>query len=112
MKNCIFCKIINKEIPAEIILENENFIAIKDINPAYKEHYLIITKQHIESVNSINETNEKKFYSIFLFAKQLAKQVNIDTTGYRLLINNGENAGQEVKHFHMHLLGGEKLRNL
>ncbi len=112
MTDCIFCKIVNKEIPSEFILENDDFIAIKDINPAYKEHFLIISKTHIDSVNEIDENNEQKFHTIFSFAKEVAKIAKIDKSGYRLLVNNGENAGQEVKHFHMHLLGGEKLRGL
>jgi len=104
---CIFCKIVNKEIPADIVLENDNFLAFKDINPIAPIHILIIPKQHIKS---FNEIEPQLMAEMTNFIKEVAKKVNIFEDGYRLITNINENGGQEVKHLHFHLLGGAKLK--
>lgn len=112
MSDCIFCKIINGNIPSKKIYEDENFIVIKDINPIYKVHDLIITKNHISSINDVAVNDERIFASIFTISKMIAKLEKVDVEGFRLVVNSGKNAGQLIPHFHMHLLGGEKLSEL
>ncbi|HNW81616.1 MAG TPA: histidine triad nucleotide-binding protein [bacterium] len=112
MENCIFCKIIEGKIPSPRVYEDENFIVIRDINPLYKVHDLIITKKHIVSVNEVVESDSQIFCSIFSIAKKIAEIENVSAEGFRLVVNSGKNAGQLVPHFHMHLLAGEKLREL
>lgn len=108
MTNCIFCKIISKEIPSEILYENERVIAFNDINPAAPVHVLIIPKKHIESMNEISEVDSDISAAMFKAAKEIAVIKNLSGHGYRIIINNGKAAGQEVFHLHMHLLGGKE----
>lgn len=112
MDSCIFCKIIEGKIPSARIYEDENFIVIRDINPLYKVHDLIITRKHIASVNEVNETDSEIFGAVFSVAGKIAEIENVSAEGFRLVVNSGKNAGQLVPHFHMHLLAGEKLREL
>ncbi len=104
---CLFCKIINKEIPANIILENDEFIAFHDINPKAPVHILAIPKIHVDS---FNELNPSLMANMTTFIQDIAKEVKIDKSGYRVITNIGENGGQEVKHLHFHILGGAKLK--
>jgi len=104
---CLFCKIVNKEIPANIILEDENFIAFHDINPKAPIHILAIPKKHVDSFDELNGEVMKEMTP---FIQKVAKEVNINKTGYRVITNIGENGGQEVKHLHFHILGGAKLK--
>ncbi|QHG91356.1 histidine triad nucleotide-binding protein [Sulfurimonas sp. CVO] len=103
---CIFCKIVNNEIPANIILENEDFLAFHDINPKAPIHVLAIPKKHIDS---FNEVDSKTMKNMTTFMQNVAKELNIDKSGYRVITNVGENGGQEVEHLHFHILGGAKL---
>jgi histidine triad (HIT) family protein len=103
---CIFCKIINGEIPNKTILENEEFLAFEDINPSANIHALIIPKVHVES---FNEISPKIMANMTIFIQDIAKKLNIKSDGYRLVTNIGKDGGQEVNHIHFHLLGGEKL---
>jgi len=103
---CLFCKIVNKEIPANIILENDNFLAFHDINPKAPVHILVIPKQHVDS---FNEVSAETMAGMTSFIQEVAKEVKIDESGYRVITNIGENGGQEVKHLHFHILGGAKL---
>jgi len=104
---CLFCKIINKEIPANIILEDDNFLAFHDINPKAPVHILAIPKVHVDSFNDVNGELMGKMSK---FIQDIAKEVNIDQSGYRVITNIGDNGGQEVKHLHFHILGGAKLK--
>jgi histidine triad (HIT) family protein len=103
---CLFCKIINKEIPSEIILEDENFIAFHDINPKAPVHILAIPKLH---VNSFNDVSSDMMADMTIFIQNIAKEMDIEQSGYRVITNIGDNGGQEVKHLHFHVLGGAKL---
>lgn len=109
MSDCIFCKIINNEIPCEKIYEDDKIISFKDISPAAPVHILIIPKQHITSINEMSEEHIELIGHIFLVAKMLAKQLSISEDGYRIVNNCGEQAGQTVKHVHFHMLGGRDL---
>jgi histidine triad (HIT) family protein len=104
--NCIFCGIIKKEIPSEIVYEDEKIIAFKDINPLAPVHILIIPKKHIESVNDLKEEDKDLVGYLFLIAQKVADLYEIKDKGYKLSFNVGKGAGQEVEHLHMHLIGG------
>ena len=107
MENCLFCKIIRREIPSEILFENENVLAFRDINPQAPEHILIIPKQHISSPAEINDSNSSIAGALVSAAAEIAKDKLPE--GYRLVFNCGEIAGQTVFHLHLHLLGGRTL---
>ena len=109
MRNCIFCKIANKEIPAEFLYEDDLVAAFSDVRPIAPVHILIIPKEHIESVNELKENQEALVSRMIMTAKKLAKEKEIDQGGYKLLIRVGPNGGQEVPHLHLHLIGGAKL---
>lgn len=109
MKKCIFCKIVKKEIPSEIVYEDEKILAFKDIEPKAPIHLLIIPKIHIPSVDHLGKGDRELIGELFLVAQGLAKEFKIDKTGYRLIFNVGRDAGQTIKHLHLHLLGGKKL---
>jgi histidine triad (HIT) family protein len=103
---CIFCNIIEGKIGSDKVLENEKFLAFKDINPIAPIHILIIPKEHIES---FNEVSAETMGEMTEFIKELAKKVGVFEEGYRIITNINDNGGQEVKHLHFHLLGGTKL---
>jgi histidine triad (HIT) family protein len=111
MEECIFCKIVQKKIPAEILYEDDLVIAFPDINPIAPVHILIIPKKHIASVNDLTDQpkDEKIAGRLILVARQLAAKKKIDQKGYKLLMRTGVHGGQEVPHIHLHLLGGVKL---
>jgi histidine triad (HIT) family protein len=104
---CLFCKIANKEIASNIILENDNFLAFHDINPKAPVHILAIPKIHVDS---FNEVSAEIMAGMTDFIKDVADEVNIKESGYRVITNIGENGGQEVKHLHFHVLGGARLK--
>ena len=109
MDDCIFCKIIKKEIPSSIVYEDDEIIAFKDINPQAPVHILVIPKKHIESLLSLKEDDELLIGKIYTVINKIAKQEGIDEKGFRVIVNCGEDGGQEVKHLHYHILGGKKL---
>lgn len=109
MKDCIFCKIVDKELPSRIIYEDNKFIAFKDVNPKAPVHLLIIPKKHIPSVNRIESQDADLVGKLILVAQKIAKKEGVSESGYRLIFNIGKNAGQTVDHLHLHLLGGKKL---
>lgn len=109
MNNCIFCKIVNGEIPSAIVYEDETVLAFKDINPAAPVHVLIIPKKHIASLKEITVENIKILADIHLAAKKIAQELGIYDKGFRLINNCGEDAGQTVFHLHYHLIGGTNL---
>jgi len=109
MMNCRFCKIANKETLAEIVYEDDKFIAFKDIHPKAPLHLLIIPKKHIPSVDHLESKDQRLMGELFLVAQKIARAEGVDKTGYRLIFNIGKDAGQTVDHLHLHLLGGKKL---
>lgn len=110
MKDCIFCKIASGQIPSNKVYEDEKVYAFTDINPEAPVHILVIPKEHIESVNSLNADNAEIVSHIFLVINKLALEFNISEKGYRVVTNCGEDGGQTVKHMHFHLLGGRSLQ--
>jgi histidine triad (HIT) family protein len=103
---CIFCKIVEGEIPSNKVLEDENFLAFHDINPTAPVHVLVIPKEHIES---FQETPGEVMAKMTPFIQEVAKKLCLDKNGYRVVTNVGKDGGQEVKHLHFHILGGGKL---
>jgi len=106
-ENCIFCKIIKGEIPSNKVYEDDEFLAFYDINPVARIHILVIPKVHIENVQKVqDDTLISKLYRVI---QKIAVQEKFDQKGYRVIVNCGEDAGQEVMHLHFHILAGEKL---
>jgi len=103
--DCIFCKIINKQQQADIVYEDEEYIAFKDINPDAPVHILVVPKKHISSVKDLNQKDVKLIGNLILTAKKIAEQENI-SEGYKLKFNVGKKGGQLVNHLHLHLMGG------
>ena len=102
---CIFCKIANKETPAEIVYEDEKILAFKDIKPQAPIHLLIIPKKHIPSVDHVEIEDKTLMGELILVAQKIAKEKKLE--GYKLQINVGRTAGQVIDHLHLHLLGGK-----
>jgi len=105
-QNCIFCKIIEKKIPAKILHEDEFAIAFEDLNPQSPVHLLIVPKRHIPDIHSIVVADREVIGHLFFVARTLASKKGLEKTGYRMVINNGRDAGQTVFHIHLHLLSG------
>lgn len=110
MQDTIFTKIIKREIPADIVFENDDVLAFKDINPLALVHILIIPKKQIPTINDVEEGDAVLMGKIILAAKAIAKEQGIAEDGYRLVFNCNENGGQTVFHIHCHLIGGKKLK--
>lgn len=107
--DCLFCKIINKEIPSTIAFEDDEVFAFEDINPKAPTHTLIIPKKHISTINDIEPAEATLAGKLILTAKKLAKEKGIAENGYRVLMNCNSDGGQEVYHIHLHLIGGRPL---
>ena len=110
--NCIFCKIIAGQAPADIVYQDDAVTAFTDLHPAAPVHLLIVPNTHIGSINQISAEDAALMGRIFVVARELAERNNISSSGYRLLINTGPDAGQTVYHIHLHLMGGERLSGL
>ncbi len=108
----IFGKIIKGELPAEKIFENERILAIKDIAPVAPVHILIIPKKEIPDLQSVMAEDLPLLAEIFEVAQKLAKELELEKSGYRLLTNNGPDAGQVILHLHFHLIGGKRLGHI
>jgi histidine triad (HIT) family protein len=107
--NCLFCKILAGDIPADIVYESETAIAFRDINPQASTHVLIIPRKHIATINEIAEEDEAIVGSLYSAAREIATAEGIAEEGYRAVMNCNEGAGQTVFHIHLHLLGGRTL---
>ncbi|MBR6645015.1 MAG: histidine triad nucleotide-binding protein [Clostridia bacterium] len=108
MENCLFCKIINGEIPSSKVYEDEKCYAFKDINPQAPVHILVVPKAHIASVDEIASLNSEYVARIFEVIPEIAKAAGL-TNGYRVVSNCGDDACQTVKHLHFHIIGGRQL---
>lgn len=108
---CVFCKIVNKEIKAEIFYEDADVVAFKDAHPLAPVHLLIIPKKHIEGINDLGDTEEDILLAgkMIIVAKKMAEKTGISKKGYKLLFRVGRDGGQEVPHIHLHLLGGARM---
>ena len=108
MKDCVFCSILEGKIPSQRYYEDERFIVIKDIEPKAKLHYLAIPKKHYKLLSEMNDSDRDDLGHIMSTISQIAPKLGIDG-GYRLVINQGDDAGQTVFHLHIHILGGQKM---
>jgi len=109
MNDCLFCKIAAGEIPSKKVMETDGLFAFEDINPVAPVHILIVPKKHIESNRGLTAEDICMIGEIHLMANEIARKRGIDLTGYRMLTNTGEAAGQAVFHLHFHLLGGRRF---
>ncbi len=107
--DCIFCKIINGEIPCTEVYRDEHVIAFKDIHPKAPVHVLVVPLKHIESVNNLEDEHAELGGRILLTARKVAEKEGIADSGYRLIVNCGLHGGQEVPHLHLHVLGGKPI---
>lgn len=110
--DCLFCKIINGEIPSTKVYEDKYVYAFRDIEPQMPQHVVIVPKTHISSANDITADNSSYIAKIYEAAAVIAKQLDVDKSGYRIINNCGADAGQTVFHIHFHLLGGRKIEKL
>ncbi|MCM8794483.1 MAG: histidine triad nucleotide-binding protein [Candidatus Omnitrophica bacterium] len=110
MSDCIFCKIVAKQIPAKITHEDAETVAFHDINPQAPVHLQIIPKKHIARVSELNRETAPLMAHLVLTANRLAKEFSVSEEGYRLVINCNAAAGQSVYHLHLHLLGGRPMQ--
>jgi len=108
-RNCLFCQIINGSIASDITYQNDNLIVLNDINPQAPIHQLIIPKKHIATVNQLTEKENSLIGELFNTAKKCASHYKIEKTGYRLIMNCEQGAGQTIFHIHLHLLGGRTM---
>ncbi|MBB3108995.1 histidine triad (HIT) family protein [Paenibacillus phyllosphaerae] len=107
--DCIFCKIVEGSIPSTKVFENDRIVAFNDIQPAAPVHVLIIPKKHIPTMNDVTEEDDALMAEIFAAGRQIAKELGVDESGYRLVNNCNPDSGQLVYHLHIHLLGGKPL---
>jgi histidine triad (HIT) family protein len=109
MNECIFCKIVNKEIPANVVYEDDRIVAFDDINPQAPVHVLLIPKEHFASLNDIPEEKKDLLGHILSKARWVAQEKGINESGYRIVLNTARDSGQDVFHIHFHVLGGRRM---
>ncbi len=107
--DCIFCKIVNKEIPSNFVYEDDQVVAFNDLNPVAPVHVLIVPKEHKLNLSEYEEKDEQLLGHILTAAAHIARELGLEESGYRVITNAGPDAGQSVMHTHFHLLGGRKL---
>ncbi len=108
-EDCVFCQVFEKKLPGRIEYEDNDLAVIWDINPQAPTHLLIISKKHISKLSEVDEQNSALLCKMFVTAKDVAKKLKLDEQGFRLVVNEGRDAGQSIFHLHMHLLSGRRL---
>jgi len=108
MGECIFCNIIGGKLPAELVYEDDEFVAFKDVQPQAPHHYLVVPREHVTSLNDIDD--EKIYGKMMIIAIGLAKKFGFDQDGYRVVANCNQDGGQTVFHIHYHVLGGRSMK--
>jgi histidine triad (HIT) family protein len=109
MTDCIFCRIARHEIPANVVREDDDCIAIRDLQPRAPVHVLVIPKRHVASVTELDESDETLAGHLLVVAREVARADGVAESGYRLVLNAGPDAGQSVDHLHLHVLGGREF---
>jgi histidine triad (HIT) family protein len=107
--DCLFCRIVRKEIPAKVLFENDRILAFEDIRPKAPVHVLVIPKDHFASLNDAPEGAEALLGEILLRARAISREKGIGETGYRIVLNTARDSGQEIFHIHFHVLGGRPM---
>lgn len=105
--DCIFCKIANGEVPTDMVMETENIAVFKDTNPQFPVHVLVVPKDHYSSLN--DDISQETLGELMAMVPQVAEKMGIRDSGYRTIINTGDDANQTVKHLHIHVVGGERM---
>ena len=106
---CLFCRIVRGELGTAFLAENEGAVAFRDVSPRAPTHVLVVPKRHLDDLNGLEDEDRDVAADLLLLARQIARQEGIETSGYRLIVNNGSDAGQTVGHLHLHVLGGARL---
>ena len=109
MSGCLFCKVVAKEIPAKVMFETDQVVAFHDINPQAPTHVLVIPKEHVASIEELNEGHQDLHHALWLAVQRVARERGIVQSGFRTVVNTGPHAGQTVFHLHVHVLGGRPL---
>ena len=109
MSDCLFCKMVNGDIPADVVFENDHVFAFNDINPQAPHHFLVVPKKHISTINDLTDADDAVVGQLYMAAKQVAADMGIAEQGYRAVMNCNAGAGQTVFHIHLHVLGGRAL---
>jgi histidine triad (HIT) family protein len=109
MDDCIFCRIARGDIPSDVVFEDADFVAFRDINPKAPQHVLVVPREHIASLNDLDGRPGDAGHLLLQFIVKVAERVGVKESGYRALTNVGPDGGQEVQHLHFHILGGEDL---
>lgn len=112
MSDCLFCKIVNGEIPSDKLYESDKVIAFNDINPQAPVHVLVVSREHIQDTNGLGDNHSQLLGECFQAIKKITRELGIDQEGYRVITNTGNHGGQEVPHLHFHILGGEPVGKL
>lgn len=110
VSGCLFCRIVQRELPATIVAEERDVLAFRDINPQAPTHLLVVPKTHIEQLSDLAESTAPLLSHAVLLANRLAREAGVGESGYRIVINCGPHAGQSVDHMHLHLLGGRAMK--
>jgi histidine triad (HIT) family protein len=105
-QDCIFCKIINGEVPTEFVHQDDNLVVFKDINPLAPVHLLVVPKRHIRSINDVTGEDREILAELIMTARDMAERFSVNKSGYRIFFNVEKGGGQVVFHLHMHLIGG------
>lgn len=109
MGDCLFCRIVSKELPADVVYEDASVVAFKDIHPQAPVHLLVVPKKHVPKLMEIKPEDASVVADLHKAIQTLAEKHAVDKTGFRIVVNNGPNAGQAVDHLHYHVIGGRKL---
>jgi histidine triad (HIT) family protein len=110
MADCLFCKMIDGEIQPDVVYEDDDILAFRDINPQAPVHVLVVPRRHISTINDLNDSDAELVGSMFLAAKVVAERTGVAERGYRTVMNCNAEAGQSVFHLHLHVLGGRPMR--
>ncbi len=106
---CLFCNMVEKKIPADIVHEDEHTLAFRDIRPMAPTHVLVVPKKHIAATRALGPSDAETIGRVMLAATETARKLGLEAGGYRMVINDGDDAGQSVHHIHVHVLGGRTL---
>jgi histidine triad (HIT) family protein len=109
MEECLFCKIINKQVDSEIVYENDHAVIFKDINPKAPVHLLAVPKKHVRSIVEIKKLEPEELTGLLFAVSDISREMDLDKEGFRVVTNTGASAGQSVDHLHFHILGNRKF---
>ncbi|MCD4677826.1 MAG: histidine triad nucleotide-binding protein [Desulfobacula sp.] len=104
--DCLFCRIVNRDVPTRFLYEDDDYVVFRDINPAAPVHLLLVPKKHIRSMNDLEKEDSAIISGLFMIARDMAKEQGVNESGYKLLFNVEKGGGQVIFHVHLHLIGG------